>query len=407
MDHDDPQAQSARESDAELGLRLDDPPPQGTPRRRPRRAAVLTVVAATLAVVALGAAAAWIHVSAHRAHDAAAAALIRTVDAAEESAAGLEEAAQDATTAVDAASVIADAAADGIVDGGARAAFVEAAAALAATRDDADAALDEPVAAADLDKPFWTWAIAASTTALRTEVDGIRALTEGLTQLDEDADAAEHALTAAGTALYASVPAAASAIEAAHVSAKTGAVLDLRERAAAVAAQELVGPGAASAFALYAQAAADIVVSAQAELAEKAGPLSGTRLEIEAFARSISGGVVLDFDWAPVVNGYGGSRGMGGLATWDASRGGFSTITLSDSVAENWPDPDARALVAHEVGHAITAKCYQLIDWQSGPANEEWATAWAIGMGHTAEGNGVQAYGYPSQAMIDLAATCR
>ena len=98
---------------------------------------------------------------------------------------------------------------------------------------------------------------------------------------------------------------------------------------------------------------------------------------------------------------------MAGTATWNTIRGGFSTITLSNSVAENWPSADARALVAHEVGHSITSKCSDLFDSADQAANEEWATAWAIGMGHTAEGNGVQAYGYPSQDMIDRAMACR
>lgn len=388
------------------GAAFETPPPP-VPKRRVRRGVVIAWVAASLVVVALGAGAAWFHVSAHRSHDAAAAAVIRAVDNSETAAAGLEEATEESTRAIDAASVISEAAADGTVDAAARTAFVDAAAQLTTTRDEADALLSEPIGPFDIEKPTWPWELIESTSALDADAVEVRATADEMTILEGDASAAEDALAEAAVALYASVPAAASALEAANVSAKTGPVLDLREHAAAVAEQDKIGPGTASAFALYAQSAKDIVLSAQGELAEKQGPLYDTRLEIEAFARSISGGVVLDFDWAPIVNGYGGRSGMGGLATWDASRGGFSTITLSDSVAENWPDPDARALVAHEVGHSITSKCYQLIDWESSPANEEWATAWAISMGHTAEGNGVQAYGYPSQAMIDLAATCR
>jgi len=147
--------------------------------------------------------------------------------------------------------------------------------------------------------------------------------------------------------------------------------------------------------------------SAQSELAEKAGALLATRLEIEAFARSLAGGVVLDFDWAATVAGTGGRDGIGGTATWKTARGGFSTITLSHSVAETWPDADSRALVAHEIGHSITAKCHEKFDSQDHAANEEWATAWAISMGFTAPGNGTWAYGAPSQEMIDVAATCR
>jgi hypothetical protein len=55
----------------------------------------------------------------------------------------------------------------------------------------------------------------------------------------------------------------------------------------------------------------------------------------------------------------------------------------------------------------MAAKCGTLFDSGNRASNEAWATAWAISMGHTAEGNGVQSYGYPPQELIDIAATCR
>lgn len=127
----------------------------------------------------------------------------------------------------------------------------------------------------------------------------------------------------------------------------------------------------------------------------------------EALARSIAGGVLLEFEWQPMVNGCGDGGSAGGLATWNSGHGGYSTITLSNSVAERWPDAVMKALVTHEVGHAISAKCYHLFDWEDPDANEQWATAWALSLGHTADGNGAALYGYPPQELIDTAATCR
>lgn len=358
-------------------------------------------------MVALGAGAAWVQVSTHRTHDAAAAELLRSIDSVETVSVELGEAAAVSDRAKDAASVITEAAVDGLVDATARTAFVEAAATVTELTADAVALLEEPVGPFPLDKPFWPWEIAADSERLAADTVDVRATGHEMSMLGDELTDADATLETAATAMYATAPAAASAIEAANISAKATIVLDLRERAAALATQERVGPGAASAFALYAQSAKDIVTSQSAEMAEKAGPLQDTRLEIEAFARSIAGGVVLDFDWDQTVAGIGGRDGMGGTATWNTGRGGFSTITLSHSVADNWPDANARALVAHEVGHSITSKCHTMFDSADQAANEEWATAWAISMGHTAEGNGVQAYGYPSQDMISRAAGCR
>ncbi|MDQ0895050.1 hypothetical protein [Agromyces ramosus] len=155
-------------------------------------------------------------------------------------------------------------------------------------------------------------------------------------------------------------------------------------------------------------AATAVEASHAAEEAEKAGPLYDRRVAVEAFARSIAGGVLLEFDWAPTVNGLGGDGTSAGTATWDAQGGGFSTITLTNSVAEAWNHPNVVALVAHQVGHAITSKCYgDIVTPELAADDEAWATAWAIGMGHTADGNGESNYGRPSDELIELSKSCR
>lgn len=92
-----------------------------------------------------------------------------------------------------------------------------------------------------------------------------------------------------------------------------------------------------------------------------------------------------------------------------ASDGGYSTITFSDSVAFLWGvNPAVASLVAHQVGHSITSKCYELYRSSFGENDELWATAWALGMGYTLDGNGESKYGiHPSRDLIELSAQCR
>jgi hypothetical protein len=136
-----------------------------------------------------------------------------------------------------------------------------------------------------------------------------------------------------------------------------------------------------------------------------------TRLEIEEFVRSITGGVRVDFDWAPIVNGLGDGDSAGGRVTWQYLDGGSATMELSNSVAAHWPDTRYESLVAHESGHVITAKCQDLlVDTFDGDA-ELMATSWAIGMGYTdGWGNGVNFY-YggvaPAQDLVDATTACR
>ncbi|MCP2637410.1 hypothetical protein K0817_012680 [Microbacterium sp. HD4P20] len=376
-------------------------------QRRPGRARIIGwlvgVGLAALLAVAVG----FVHTTAHREFDAAARQLAEASVVERQAQRSLNGAASTADAALTASEQIVASAADDLADPAARTALAESAGSAAAARDEASAALENDVDDAIARKPFWTWELFAGASALADRAADATTDAADLSGIEATLEGALDAVSEAAGALFTSTSPASAALEAANVSAQTGAVQDFRDAAARVAEQTRAGADAAAAFSVYAARATTLKESAQQELAEKAGPLLSTRLEIEAYARSISGGVLLDFDWAGIVAGTGGNAGIGGTATWDSSRGGSSTITLSHSVAQWWPSADARALVTHEVGHSITAKCHELFDSQDPAANEEWATAWAISMGHTAEGNGVQAYGHPSQAMIDLAATCR
>lgn len=381
--------------------------PVPRPRLKPRAGVVIAWCAGALALVVLAIVVAFVHVSANETFDAAHARLGIAAEEEADAHHSLTAAASAAERSLLSGELIVAAATDELVHPETRAAVDEALATTSARVDDAQDVLEDEVDDADARKPFWTWELFAEASALDERSGAAIASAGDFADAERTLEDGHDTLVETAIALFASTEAAADALEAANVSARSAAVLDFRDAADRVAKQAGVGSDAAVAFSLYASSAEALKVSAHAELAEKAGPLYATRLEIEAYARSIAGGVVLDFDWAPIVAGTGGSRGIGGTATWDSARGGSSTITLSHSVAEWWPNADSRALVAHEVGHAITSKCHDMFDSQNADANEEWATAWAISMGHTAEGNGVQAYGYPSQEMIDLAATCR
>ncbi|MFC6356342.1 hypothetical protein [Luethyella okanaganae] len=146
------------------------------------------------------------------------------------------------------------------------------------------------------------------------------------------------------------------------------------------------------------------------EEAEKLDLSYPVRAEIEAYARSIAGGVTLDFDWQPEVNGL-GAGWLSGTAEFWPTDGGWGIINLNDTVASGWNDGDnARALVAHEVGHTqvVRDSCRALF---AGPEfagdHEIWATAWSISLGFDVPGSGIQAYGRPTDAQIATAGQCR
>ena len=362
-------------------------------------------VGLSLAVVAITAGA-LIHTNANLSFDEA---LVAAQEATVEARDANEEAARvaaEAAAEVEASESIVAVAADDLVDPAARTALADATAASSTALSAAQILLEQSIREPDDTKPLWTWELFDSVPGLEAQAESLDELADDLTAVQTVIDEAGEQLDVAASALYASIAPAADALEAANVSARNAAVIEFRRASDAAAEQTALSSGAPT-FAEYVAKAAELEASAQAQLEAKSGPLYRARLEVEAYARSIAGGVLLEFDWAPYVNGVGGRTGISGTATWNTGNGGFSTITLSNSVAEIWPTAPAKALVAHEVGHAITSKCHEMFDSANQAANEAWATAWAISMGHTNDGNGVQAYGYPPQDLIATAATCR
>jgi len=272
------------------------------------------------------------------------------------------------------------------------------------------AAAEEIIAAerpAPRDKPAWFWELFGATAELTADEESLTQLAGRLESASEDAAVAAHAVEESSLAVVTAAGAAAGAFEAAHVSARNESLIALREAASRASAASTVDETTATMYAALQAAGAQVVATENEEMAEKAGPLQNARLEIEAFARSLAPGVLLDFDWATLVNGAGYNGSMGGYTTWWWDSPGRATIQLSNSVAEQWPAGRSRALVAHEVGHAISVKCQGMYDSSTQDSIEKWATAWAISMGYTDDANGVWAYGYPPQNYIDAAAGCR
>lgn len=273
--------------------------------------------------------------------------------------------------------------------------------------EEAQALLTQTLPSAD-EKPFWTWELLAETTALSEDTSVIDSRALAYQESTSELSALAAGVEDAGVDVLVSSADAAAAVEAEHVSAKNERILTLRAAAEDLAASsDDLDDSSSSAFSALDSAAAEVVESHESALAEKAGPLLRTRLAIEDYARTLAPGVLMDFEWARIVNGAGGDGSMGGYATWWYDRGGYSTIRFSDSVAEQWPSARSKALIAHEVGHAISVKCEGMYDTSTQESIEAWATAWAISMGHTDDANGVWAYGPPPQSLIDKAADCR
>lgn len=272
----------------------------------------------------------------------------------------------------------------------------------------ADAAhLSEENVPAAGDKPAWAWELFGETTQLSSDRDDAEQLVEDLESASRDSSDAAAAVEGAGVSAVLNAAEASDAFEAAHVSARNLDIIALRDAAEHLEPAEALDEVTASAYVSLETAAAQMLASEKAEIEEKAGPLRDARVEIEAFARSIAPGVLLDFDWSERVNGYGYGDSMGGYATWWYSDPGYATIELSNSVAANWPGDRSKALVAHEVGHTMSVKCQDMYDDSTRENIEAWATAWAISMGYHDDANGTWAYGAPPQSLIDTAAKCR
>jgi hypothetical protein len=257
------------------------------------------------------------------------------------------------------------------------------------------------------EKPTWFWELFGVTAELADDEASLDGLVQDLETASRSAAEAEDAVQVSGLAVLSAAGDAAAGFETAHLSARNDAVIALRDAAADAKAVTSIDGDAATAYVALQDAAEQVIATESAELAEKSGPLKAARVEIEAFARSLAPGVLLEFDWSPVVNGAGGDGSMGGYTTWWWDDPGRAHIELSNSVAEQWPAERSKALVAHEVGHAISVKCEDMYDSSTQDSIEKWATAWAISMGYTDDANGVWAYGYPPQEYIDAAAGCR
>ncbi|WP_460781752.1 hypothetical protein [Microbacterium shaanxiense] len=374
------------------------------PRPRGRRAGFIWT---GVGIVVLATACTAVQVSANLGYDDALSGFETAVDGAKDSGLVLDEelAALDGTLAI--ASGIVEADRGTLMDGASKDALL-AAVEEARTAMTDGAAVREQELPSTGDKPVWAWELFGETAQLNSERDEADALDEDFDTAGEDAGEASSAVAEAGAAAVASAADAAAGFEAAHISARNLDIIALRSAAERVQLGDgTLDEAASAAYADLEAAASQMLVSEQAELAEKSGPLYSARLEVEEFARSLAPGVLLDFDWSELVNGYGYGDSMGGYATWWYQDPGYATIELSDSVAAHWPGARSQALVAHEVGHAISVKCDGMYD-DSDQANiEAWATAWAISMGFTDAANGTSAYGAPPQSMIDAAAGCR
>lgn len=257
------------------------------------------------------------------------------------------------------------------------------------------------------DKPQWAWELIAAATQLDTDRTAVIDRANRLADAVSATTAASAALEEAGLAAVTSAATAAGAFEAAHVSARNTDILSLRHASEWLLEATTFDAKTADAYVDLESAAVAMIASEQSEIAEKQGALYSVRLEVEAFARELAPDVLLDFDWSRIVNGYGEGDSMAGYATWWHGDPGYANIELTDSVAALWPSERSRALVAHEVGHAISVKCSTAYDASTQENIEAWATAWAISMGFDDPANGTSAYGAPSQEMIDAAAGCR
>ncbi|MFJ2552963.1 hypothetical protein [Microbacterium sp. NPDC087591] len=376
------------------------PPPTRIRRRRP---GLLWGLAGGIAVIAT---VTTLQLTANASYDAAKVQYREAAQTAADARLTLDEATADLRDIQGSAALILESDTGALVDPAAKDGVTASVADAEDAAASADSLLAEVVPAVG-EKPTWFWDLYAGAGALDENRRGVARLDDRMQSEREAIGTAVDALTESGVALLTTTASAAADHEAAHISARNDDVIALREAAATASAVTTIDADAVTAFTSLQSAAAQLVASEDAELAEKSGPLLATRLEVEAFARSIAPGVLLEFDWAPIVNGVGYNGSMGGYTTWWWDEPGRATIQLSNSVAEQWPAERSKALVVHEVGHAISVKCADMYDASTQDSIEKWATAWAISMGYTDDANGVWAYGYPPQSYIDAAAGCR
>jgi len=374
------------------------------PTKRGKRAGLIWT---SVGVVLIAGICSGVQVGANLGYDDALVALETAIDDAEDSGALLDDelAALNGTLSV--ASSIVDTATGSLMDVASKDALVAALEGAQVTATDG-ATVREQQLPSSAEKPTWAWELFGETTQLNADADAAGDLVSDFDDAGDAAGDAAATVEDAGAAAIATAADAAAGFEAAHVSARNLDIIALRTSAEQL--QQSNGTFDETAAAAYADleaAASQMLMSEQAELAEKSGPLYDARLEVEAFARGLAPDVLLDFDWPELVNGYGYADSMGGYATWWYDDPGYATIDLSNSVAAYWPSARSQALVAHEVGHTISVKCDGMYDDSTQESIESWATAWAISMGYTDAANGTSAYGPPPQSLIDTAAGCR
>lgn len=378
--------------------------PASAPRRRKKRKGLIwTGIGLVLVVGACTA----IQLGANLGYDDALTAFDGAVNDAKDNGQRLgdELTALDGTVAI--AAGIADADSGTLMDASAKDALVSAVDEAEATSSDGAALAEEQLPQAD-EKPSWAWELFDETTQLNSDREAADNLAAARDEASEAAVDAAGTISGAGVTAVTSAADAATGFEAAHISARNLDILSLRTAAEQLQQSEsTLDESTASSYANLEAAASKMLTSEQAEIAEKGGPLYNARLEIEAFARALAPGVLLDFDWSDFVGGYGDADSMGGYATWWYGDPGYATIELSNSVAAYWPGARSEALVAHEVGHTMSIKCEGMYDDSTQESVEAWATAWAISMGYTDLANGTSAYGAPPQSLIDAAAGCR
>jgi len=374
--------------------------------RPPRRSGAARVIVAVLGVIVLGTICAGVQWGANVGYDEALIAFDDAVDDTASSQADLVDALATLTATTDAAAVVIDADSGALMDPAAKESLAAAIADAEEAESEGSTSAEESLPQSG-EKPYWAWELFGEIAELNADRDDVGQMLDEYETAGDRAVETADAVQETGTAAVLSAADAAGGFEAAHISARNLDILALRDAAERVSAASALDETAADAYVYLESSAAAMLTSEKAEIAEKQGPLHDARLEVEAFARDLAPGVLLDFDWSPLVNGYGEADSMGGYATWWYSDPGYATIELSNSVAEYWPGERSRALVAHEVGHAISVKCEGMYDDSSQENIEAWATAWAISMGFTDTANGTSAYGPPPQSLIDAAAGCR
>lgn len=380
-------------------------PPVSAPPHRVRRSVMGTILAGA-GVIVLSAVIAGVHWGANVSYDEALASFDETLRAAEAGQEGLDDTVESLVETTDAAETVIEAETGALMDAGVKDALITAMAQATDAESEATALAEQALPLADR-KPDWTWELFGEAAQLGADRETAAAQLERFDSAAADAESGAKAVDEAGTAAVQSAVDAAAGFEAAHVSARNLDIIALRQAADDLSGAAAMDAPTADAYVELESAAAAMLSSEQAELAEKQGPLFDARIQIEAFARELAPDVLIDFDWSDYVGGYGDGDSMGGYATWWYGDPGYSTIELSNSVAALWPSERSRALVAHEVGHAISVKCEGLYDDTTQESIEAWATAWAISMGFTDPANGTSAYGAPPQSLIDAAAACR